>query len=281
MSEDRRADEGPDPEAVDRLVDAVLAGEHSVADADDEAASLARLRALATEPLPDETRSRHLAHIRQYAPRRRRGRVAAGARVAWPVRMRRGLVPVAVMSLVLMLLGGTVAVAQDAVPDDPLYGVKRASEQAWVSLPRGSERAAEVQLVLAERRLGEAWRAPEHAERLVAEGLDNVESAEDELPEEAIAAFERLLGGGEEALPPTASPVARAALHRNCVRIAAKHDLSANCGPEPTVDHPGLGPGVGPGAGEVPRGWGPGGRPEGVEGPPPNTPAFDRHGGEE
>ena len=288
-----RHDQGPDVDAVDRSIDAVVTGRTAADHSEDDAIAtrtvLERVRALASTPLPAASRSRHLLTIRTHEPavaERRRPRLAP----ARP-RLRRRTAAVVSASLtgLLVLGGGTIAAAQDAPPDAALYGVKRASEQAWLMVPRASERAAEVQLALAERRLHEARERPEHAERLVAEGLENVDAAAEELPEEAIANFARLLGDGDDALPPTASPVARAALHRNCLRIAERHGLDAGpCGPAPEVQHPGRGgrpdagdgprpggpPGLGDGERPIPRGWGPGGRPEGTEGPPPGVPGW-------
>jgi hypothetical protein len=139
--------------------------------------------------------------------------------------------------------GGAVAAAQDATPDDALYGVKRASEEVWVAMPRGSERAAQVQLTLAMRRHGEAMRAPGHAERLLAAGAENAENAAEELPEEAFETFQRLLGDGDDALPSHASPRAHAAIHRNCMRLADRHpELDAGrCGRRPMTPTPDAG----------------------------------------
>jgi hypothetical protein len=246
-----------------------------------------RLRRLGDEPLPTEVRDRHLLRIRTHDPEE------AAVRRS-PARWRRGwarrLAPLtaAATGIVLLSGGGTVVAAQDATPDDTLYAVKRASEEVWKVWPRGSDRAADVQLTLASRRLEEARRAPVHAATLVSEGADHAEAAADDRPEDAIAAFGRLLGDGEDRLPPQASPMARIALHRNCTRIAERHGLSAEpCGAAPAAgDHPGRGwgPGGPPWAGddedgdggppwaedgEHPgRGWGPEGRPEGAEGPP-------------
>jgi hypothetical protein len=264
-----------------------------------------RVRALADEPLPTEVRDRHLLRIRAHA-------VAADRAPAAPVRgrrWRRRLAPLTAAATALVLFGGggTVVAAQDATPDDALYGVKRVSEQLWVGLPRGREGAAEVHLALAERRLHEAQRSPRHAQRLVAEGVESAEAAADERPAEAVESLGRLLGDGEGRLPEQASPRAREALHRNCARIAAKHGLSdAPCGAAPDAsEHPGRRPrsdsGRGAGREGAPgqqgregapgqqdgdrpargmegrehpgRGWGPGGRPDGAVGPPPGASA--------
>lgn len=313
----------PDPDELDALVDDVLAtrGDAEVADtgsADPEVASagvandpegvtaaMRRVRELADEPLPAASQERHLHRIETHRTRPRpHTPVGVGRRGHRQVRggTRRRLVAVMAGALALMMLtaGSAVAVAQDAAPDDALYGVKRASEQAWLTLSRDEERAAEVHLALAERRLEEARRAPEHAQRLVAEGVENAEAAADERPEEAIENFKRLLGViGDDPLPESASDNARAAHHRNCVRIAERHGLGSDqCGPQPDVEHPGKGlgqrdgehPGRGQGEGrpdhpgqgmgrsdgDGPRGWGEGGRPDGAVGPPPGTPGHER-----
>jgi hypothetical protein len=273
-------------------------------DGHDEREVERRLRALADEPLPASTRERHLARLEQTPP-------AAGR----AVRRGRGRVPrraIPVLAAMLLLLvvsgGGAVAAAQDATPDDALYGVKRASEEVWVAMPRGSERAAQVQLTLAMRRHGEAMRAPGHAERLLAAGAEHAENAAEELPEEAFETFQRLLGDGEDALPAHASPRAHAAIHRNCMRLADRHpELDAGrCGTAPDDAHPGRGmgsdghpgrgmdpdghPGRGMGDGHPggPRdwadgerpGWGPDGRPDDYpeDQPPPWAPGRDRAG---
>ena len=290
---DPRADDGahaPDPDEVERLLADVLAGRLRPDEVDDPAvAALLRVRALAAEPVPTTSRDRHLVRIRTHTP--------AGGTVPVPAsgrgRRRLRALVAAATALLLVTGGSAVAVAQDASPDDALYPLKRTSEQVWLGLPRGQERAADVHLALADRRLEEVTRAPAHAERLIAEGVDNVEAASEERPEEALASFERLLGAGEERLPDQASPVARAALHRNCVRLAGRHGLDEDrCGAAPAVAHPGRGRGgaaddrpgggpppgrgLGPSGDDRPRGWGPGGRPDGVEGAPPGTPGHGR-----
>lgn len=276
-------------------------GEHRNGVGDDhhdeaEEAVVRRLQALADEPLPAATRQRHLARLRGTAGAETR---PVGVPTGGRGRVPRRLVPVlaALLALLLVGSGGAVAAAQDATPDHALYGVKRASEQVWVALPLGSEQAARVQLQLAMRRHDEAIRAPRHAEQLLAAGATNAERAADELPEEAFEAFQRLLGDGEESLPEQASPMARAAIHRNCLRLAERHDLDATrCGEAPDVDHPGRRgldradgehPGRGP-EGERPGwgpegrpdgerpGWGPQGRPDDHVGPPPWAPGSER-----
>jgi hypothetical protein len=303
-------DSGPSADEVDALIEAVVTGATDT-DTDRLTAGLTRLRAVSTEPLPEEVRDRHLARIRGHRETELRSARGSGW---WVGRVRRHLAPLTagVAALAMLAGGGAVAVAQDAGPEDALYGVKIVSERAWASLPRGPDRAAEVRLALADRRMGEAGRSSRHAERLLMAGLDQVEQAAGERPELAVERFIALLGEGEDALPPQGSDRARAAIHRDCVRIATRHDLGPErCGPPPDVAHPGRGHGTdgahrwedgvpdrgqGPGGGEPgsrregqgpsaghgqgpptePRGWGPEGRPEGHEGPPPRAPGQGR-----
>lgn len=321
MSNDPAGPTGPDRDDVTD-VDRVDAEVDEVRTADtamprsgaDEASALQRVHALADESIPDDVRARHLLAIRTFEPAGAAGAASDGRGVIGRGRrIRRRAVALATGAAALLVLtGGTTvaAAAQSAQPDDALYNVKRATEQAWLAMPRGSERAAEVHLALADRRMGEMRRAPEHAERLVSDGMQNIEAAASDRPEDAIDSFERLLGGGPDALPAQASPMARAALHRNCMRLADRHGITGRCGPAPDVDHPGRGQGLregdhpgrgqGPGDGAHPgrgqgfgdgqhpgrgdrdaagsaaqgqsRGWGPGGRPPGEVGPPPGTP---------
>ncbi|MCG8346227.1 MAG: DUF5667 domain-containing protein, partial [Chloroflexales bacterium] len=57
--------------------------------------------------------------------------------------------------MALALLGSSVAYAQASLPGDPLYGLKRASEQINASLASGTEQRLQNQLELANRRLEE------------------------------------------------------------------------------------------------------------------------------
>jgi hypothetical protein len=269
-------DDHLDPDQVDRLIDDVL-GDSSTPggspDAPAERIAMQRMRALAGEPLPEETRERHLATIRAREP------VSAGTPrpiSGWLAGVTRRLVPVtAAATLLLVAFAGTaVAVAQDADPDSALYGLKQTSEQVWLALPRGQERRAEVHLAIAERRMHEVARTPHHAEMLAAAAVSNIEAAADEKPEEAVQRLAELVREHSERMEAghPGRGVAIAALHRNCLRIARHHGIATSdealtnlCGPTPDVVHPGRGHGDGP------RGWGAGGRPEGMVGPPPHS----------
>jgi len=62
---------------------------------------------------------------------------------------------IAVASLmVLFMMGGTAAVAQNALPGDPLYGLKRATEKG-MALVAGKDKVATANLELAAKRLEE------------------------------------------------------------------------------------------------------------------------------
>ncbi len=76
------------------------------------------------------------------------------------------------MVLVLILAGGgTVAAASNSMPDQPLYPVKLATEQVWLTLTPSTIGKAELNANLADRRVTEIARMvnknrPEHLERV-------------------------------------------------------------------------------------------------------------------
>lgn len=98
--------------------------------------------------------------------------------------------------------------------------------------------------------------------------VDDTDEADTPRGERSSRAFERkvrLLGDGDGALPPQASPRARAALHRSCLRLAQRTGGDpARCGPAPEDGAAGGRAGAAGGEGRpdgVPRGSGPeGGR---------------------
>ncbi len=64
----------------------------------------------------------------------------------------------AVVTVVLVLLlagGGTVAAASNSMPDEPLYQVKLATEQVWLTLNFSDMGKARLNAVLADRRVAE------------------------------------------------------------------------------------------------------------------------------
>lgn len=68
--------------------------------------------------------------------------------------------------VILSLVAGATAASADSLPDEPLYGLKLASEHVRLSLARTPADRAAVELSLAERRLAEA-------ERLAADGRES------------------------------------------------------------------------------------------------------------
>jgi flagellin-specific chaperone FliS len=62
----------------------------------------------------------------------------------------------AAMSLVLVLVGATGAFAQQALPGEPLYPLKKAMEKVEVALAVTKQTKAKTQMVFTERRLAEA-----------------------------------------------------------------------------------------------------------------------------
>lgn len=126
---------------------------------------MSRLATLGTRPSPDpvfraELRAQLVAATPRLvaegstpdAParsRRRRSWLPAGAR-------RPVTVLVSVAAVLLVLLGGTTWLAQRALPGDTLYGLKKASEDASLSLTHGDSARGQKYLQLAGTRIDEA-----------------------------------------------------------------------------------------------------------------------------
>jgi hypothetical protein len=71
--------------------------------------------------------------------------------LAWP----RWATAVAVVLVLLLAGGGTVAVANNSLPGNLLYGVKLATEQVWLAFTPSSVGKAELYAKLADRRVAE------------------------------------------------------------------------------------------------------------------------------
>jgi hypothetical protein len=71
----------------------------------------------------------------------------------WRVAALRGA---AAMGLIALLVSATVSASAAALPGEPFYGVKRAAEEAQLSLAADGEQRAGLRLELADRRLDEA-----------------------------------------------------------------------------------------------------------------------------
>jgi hypothetical protein len=144
-----------------------------------EEAVVARLAALGTvlddEPAPDfraMTRARlvAMAAVRTPEPEGRRrfspSRSVESAAARWRGRLTAGLAGAAVA---VTALAGLVAVSTSAQPGDPLYGLKRGTEQSQLALARDSTRGQTL-LDFASTRL-------EELDRLLAEGTTALPAA--------------------------------------------------------------------------------------------------------
>ena len=211
---------------LDRLLDGLLTGD--AADADGGLLDAARrVRLLAEEPIPTDVRDRHLAAIRAAAAEQ--GAPGTTTSVGWLDRMRRRAAAIAAATGLVFSAtgGGAVALAQDAAPDDLLYGVKRASEQ--VALVVAADDAS-LHLRFAERRLDEIGGSPDHAADLADEAARHLGLAQQEgadLSEAGVNAVERL----SEVVLQLDNENARIAVSRACARIAEKHGRDgSSCG---------------------------------------------------
>lgn len=203
------SDASTDHETVDRLVEAVLAGNEP-----DEglAGAARRVRALASAPVPTEVRDRHLALIRSRLTDRPSPPVTAG-----PIRRRLTALAAGLATFLTLGGGGAVALAQNAQPGDPLYGLKRATER--VRLAFAGEDEDTLRLTLAERRIEEAERAVEQRPELLTDALDELLAASHVPSDHAVAVLASLL---ETDLPAAAANRARIALAAACERIAER-----------------------------------------------------------
>lgn len=174
-------DPNRDPAALDRAIDAVVAGDHAAHPL------AAAVRAGLSAGVGPAARAEHLAAIAaaagsperrpepdwQLASPERRADPHPRLRHATPItaapsrRGRRRVAVAAVAAVLLLTLGSSsaLAAAQGANPGDPLYGVKRASERIALALRRSPESKAALHLRFAERRLDEI-------DTLAAEGAD-------------------------------------------------------------------------------------------------------------
>lgn len=217
----------PTRDELDRFLDGLLTGDATNGDADGALLDAARrVRLLADEPIPTDVRNRHLTAIRTAAAEQAAGTTAS---VGWLDRMRRRAAAIAAATGLVFSAtgGGAVALAQDAAPDDLLYGVKRASEQVALAV---SADDASLHLRFAERRLDEIGGSPDHAADLADEAAHQLGLAQQEgadLSEAGVNAVERL----SEVLVQLENENARIAVSRACARIAEKHGRDgSSCG---------------------------------------------------
>jgi hypothetical protein len=93
--------------------------------------------------------------------------------------------------LVFMMAGGTVAVAQNALPGEPLYGLKRATEKG-VALVRGNDKVASANLELAAKRLEEISRmSQKNLVKNLPAAFEEYKSAKAEAKDKVVAAIKQ------------------------------------------------------------------------------------------
>lgn len=111
--------------------------------------AVATRRTAAIQPRPDfRARARYQFHAALREIEGKRGRLFFRWLPQWA----------AVVTVVLVLLlagGGTVAAASNSMPDEPLYQVKLATEQVWLTLNFSDMGKARLNAVLADRRVAE------------------------------------------------------------------------------------------------------------------------------
>ncbi len=121
---------------------------------------------------------------------------AAERRASWLRPFARWLSPRPALRLAAVLavattglLGVVTAVADNSLPGEPLYGVKRGVEQARIAVTLDGAENTRLQLQLAERRLEEAQRLIDQDR--VAEGLSMIDEYD-----VAVSEFDQRLEGG-------------------------------------------------------------------------------------
>jgi hypothetical protein len=106
-------------------------------------------KATAVQPSPEfreKARQQFYAALSQMPARKKRAGFSWGVSPRWAT-------VVTVLLALLLVSSGTVAAAQSSMPDQPLYAVKRATEQARLALTLSPLRKAELYAKLADRRV--------------------------------------------------------------------------------------------------------------------------------
>jgi len=133
--------------------------------------ALATKKALAIQPRPEfkaEARYQFGSALQGVKPKRRL--FFLGWQPRWAM-------AVAVVLILLLAGGGTVAAAGSSMPDNPLYPVKLATEQVWLTLTPSNMGRAELYAKLADRRVAEiiymADKGDAQQVEVIAQRLDN------------------------------------------------------------------------------------------------------------
>ena len=111
--------------------------------------ALATKKALAIQPRPEfKARARYQLGSALGEVKPKRGFFSLGWQPRWAM-------AVSVVLIMLLAGGGTVAAAGGSMPDSPLYPVKLATEQVWLTLTLSNMGRVELHAKLAERRVAE------------------------------------------------------------------------------------------------------------------------------
>jgi hypothetical protein len=108
-------------------------------------------KAVAVQPSPEfreRARQQFYAALRQMPAQKKRAGFSWGGQPRWAT-------AVAVVLALLLVSGGTVAAAGNSMPDQPLYSVKRATEQVRLTFTVSPLGKAELYAWLADRRVAE------------------------------------------------------------------------------------------------------------------------------
>lgn len=155
-------------------------------------------------------------------------------------RQRWWVTAVAALLVLLLAGGGMVAAAGGSMPDGPLYQVKLATEQVWLSLTPSAVGKAEVRAQLADRRVTEiiyeAGKGDpekiEQATRRAGDYLASIAGLTGGEREQGVMLMgpEAGAGGAADSAPPTASVTSpdesTAELRAILVRYAASHPVA-------------------------------------------------------
>jgi hypothetical protein len=118
---------------------------------------------------------------------------------SWPALGGRWATTVGVAIAIVLMSGGTVAAAGRAMPGQPLYAVKQATEQARIALTPSAMDKSEFYAQLADRRVAEiVYLADRNDPNLVRQVTEQLDSCLDRISELTMAAWPMQGAGGYE-----------------------------------------------------------------------------------
>ena len=160
--------------------------------------ALAAKRAIAVEPsveFRERARAQLYRALEEQPVREKRARFAWN----WPALGGRWATAVGVVVAIILMSGGTVAAASRAMPGQPLYSVKQATEQARIALTPSAMGKAELFAQLADRRVAEiVFLADRNDPNLVREVTEQLDNCLDRVSELTMVAAPMQGAGGYE-----------------------------------------------------------------------------------